>query len=275
MIRRNTRKIFRAIPLFLLACLTNLVYGQKLTIKNYSFGYRVFEMNSFGNNPTTITNLLKDPAAYQNFLTTLTYNGFYGNPGISNLHTFYISAEFGKDLSQARFWRKYSIQAGLLFTTKSSEAAGALSNQFFTYSPDTVMHDNRYSLVKNQQFMGIQTGLNRRFKISKKFHALLGLYVQGSFAIINNYQQQMDTSTFSTSVGWKRSSTPLPALKRKNYFQWQAMIPLGLEYGVYQNRITLRIELDIGIMANPYIGRTYAERECNGWGISIIYRPKL
>ena len=248
--------------------------SQKIEIKNFSIGYRVFEINPVGNSPVTITPLLKDPVAYQNFLKTINYNNLYGNPSIQQLHTFYISTELQVDSPVSRFWKNYTLQAGIHLTIRLVQSVGALADQHYTYLPDTVLHDNRYSIVKNQQFFGGQAGINRRFNISKKLKAVAGLHVQGSFALVHYYQKQWDSSTYSSSQGWKKHVTSLPNMHGINFFQWQAMLPLGLEYPIYQRKLFVRLEFCIGIVGGRYRPKTFSANEAHGAGISIIFQPK-
>lgn len=267
-------KLTGAKILILLLLITNSAIGQRLQIKNYGVAYRVFEMNSVGNNPTTISELLKDPVSYQNFLNTINYNSLYGNPGIQQLHTFYFTVEWKVDSPLSLFWKKHTIQAGLLITNRVVQEAGAVARQGFSYSPDTVRYEDKYSLLKKQQFLGGQVGINRRFNISKKLQFFSGLHVQGSFAIVHHYQQQLDSSTYAPGRGWNIVTTRMPNLKGKNFFQWQAMLPLGLEYDIHQKKLFLRLELNVGMVGSRYRPTTFAEREAHGIGLSLIYRAK-
>jgi hypothetical protein len=249
------------------------VFAQKLSVKNYSLSYRVFEMDGVGNNPTTIGPLLENPVSYKKFLDTLQYNSLWGHPGIQNLHTFYFAVEWKKDPALSRFWKKYSIQTGILFTTKSVMSAGAIGNQTASFSPDTVVHDDRYTFTKNQQFLGLQLGVNRRFNMAKHLQFFTGLHFQGSIAIVHYYQQQLDNSTWTSGGGWTIKTTPLPDLEGKNFFQWQLMIPLGLEYAIVKNRFFIRGELDLGIVGSQFRTKSFAGSETHGFGCSLIYQP--
>ena len=262
----------------LLLCFTlffsNTIHGQKLSVRNFSAGYRIFEINYFGNNPKTIGPFLKDPVAYQNFVKTIEYNGRIGEPGILRLHTFYLNAELQGSPVRSRFWRKNTLQVGLLLTNKLSTGAGALTNETHFFGQDTIFYNNNYSITKNQQFIGGSVGINRRYTISNKFQVLTGLHFQGSFAFIHNYEQRLDSSSYVLNGERKTSSTKLPNLKGKNFFQWQAMIPLGIEYAVYQQQLYLRLEVDFGIVGSRYIPKEFAAMEAHGAGLSFIYRPQ-
>lgn len=259
--------------LFFTLFFSNTIHSQKLSIRNFSAGYRIFEIKSFGNNPKTIGSFLKDPVAYQNFINTIKHNGMMGNPGTLQLHTFYLNAELQGSPVRSRFWRKNTLQLGLLLTNKLSTSAGALTNETSFFGQDTIIYNDNYSLRKNQQFIGGLVGINRRFTISKKFQVLTGLHFQGSFAFIHDYEQRLDSSTYVLNGERKTNSTMLPSLKGKNFFQWQAMIPLGIEYDVYQKQFYLRLEADLGIVGSRYIPRDFAEMEALGAGLSFIYRP--
>jgi|688.fasta_scaffold25335_14 hypothetical protein len=259
---------------FFFSVLPSGAFAQAWRIKNYSAGYKIFEVTSVGNNPYTITPLLKDPVAYQNYINTITVNNFNGNPQIMRLHTIYVNAEFQKDSALSRFWKKTTIQAGVLLTTRIRQGAGAIGDESFVSSPDTVLFRNMYSLTKNQQFFGANLGLNRRFAISKKLSFLTGLHAQGSFALVHYYQQQWDSTTFKPGVGRNNKTTNLPNIKGKNFFQWQVLVPLGLEYEFVKERFFIRMELAVGIIGSDYRPKYSSAKEAHGAGIWLVYQPK-
>jgi hypothetical protein len=250
------------------------VSGQKLKLNNYVIAFRIFEMKSTLNNPLTIAEFLKDPASYNDYLNSLTYNSLYGNPGIQYVKTFYLTTEWKVDRPLSRFWKKHTLQAGLLITNKIRRPTGAFANQYFTNSPDTVLHEDKYSLQKEQQFFGGQLGINRRYHLSKKLDFFSGFHIQGSFALIHHYQQQLDSSTYKPSNGWVRRTSQLPALKGKNYFRWQAMIPVGLEYAIRPQEVFVRMELIVGVVGGKDRPKTFDSREAHGLGLSLLYQPK-
>lgn len=262
-----------AIFIFLISVLSISVKAQEWKIKSYNLGYRIFEVNAVGNNPTTIAPLLKEPVAYQRYLNAIVYNSLYGNPEVLQLHTLYINAEWQKDNALLRFWKKYTLQAGLLLTTRIRQDAGAIGEERYLSSSDTVRHRNMYSLTKSQQFFGANAGVNRRFPISKKLKFLIGLHAQGSFAIVHNYQQRWDSSTYTPSGGWNTKTTQLSDLKGKNFFQWQLMAPLGLEYEFLKERLFIRFEVDAGVVGSRYRPKDFAAKEAHGAGIWLTYKP--
>ena len=250
------------------------VNGQKLKLNNYGIAFCLFEITSTVNNPLTIAEFLKDPVSYKNYLNSLTYNSLYGNPGIQYPKTFYLTTEWKVNTPLSRFWKKHTIQAGLLITNKIRQETGALANQYFTYFPDTVLHEHKYSLQKELQFFGGQLGINRRHNLSKKLDFFSGFHVQGSFALTHYYNQQLDSSTYKPSIGWVRTTNRLPALKGKNFFRWQVMIPFGLEYAIRPQEVFVRMELIVGMVGGKDRPKTFAAREAHGVGVSLTYQPK-
>jgi hypothetical protein len=259
---------------FFFSVLPSGAFAQAWRIKNYSAGYRIFEVTSVGNNPYTITPLLKDPVAYQNYINTITVNSLYGNPQIMGLQTMYMNAEFQKDSALGRFWKKTTIQAGLLFTKRIRQSAGAIGDENFVTSPDTVLYRNMYSLTKNQQFFGANLVLNRRFAISKNFKFLTGIHAQGSVALVHHYQQSWDSSTYKLGGIRNTKTTYMPDLKGKNFFQWQLMVPLGLEYEFVKEQFFIRFELAAGIIGSDYRPKYSSAKEAHGAGIWLVYQPK-
>lgn len=267
-------RLLQSALLLLFFSLIQSVNGQKLKLDNYGIAFRLFEMNSTGNNPLTIEELLKDPASYKKYLNSLTFNSLYGNPGIQYPQTLYLTTEWKVETPLSRFWKKHTLQAGLLLTNKIRQETGALANQYSTYSQDSAFHEHKYSLRKEQQFLGLQLGINRRYNLSKKLNLFSGFQVQGSFALIHRYYQQLDSSTYTPSTGWVRTTNHLPALKGKTFFQWQAMIPVGLEYAIRPQELFVRMELIAGMVGGKDRPRTFAAREAHGVGVSLTYQPK-
>jgi hypothetical protein len=248
--------------------------AQQWKIKNYHAGYRIFEVSSVGNNPYSITPLLKDPLAYQDYLNTISVTSLNGSPGIMPLHTLYVNAEWQNDSALSRFWKKTTIQAGLLLTTRIRQGAGAIGDENFVTSPDTVLYRNMYALTKNQQFFGANMGLNRRFTISKKLSFLTGIHAQGSFALVHHYQQSWDSSTYKPGGVRNTKKTYMPDLKGKNFFQWQLMVPLGLEYEFVKDRFFIRVEVAAGIIGSNYRPKDISAKEAHGAGLWLVYQPK-
>ncbi len=246
--------------------------GQHLKIRDYSAGYRVFWVDAVGNNPTTITPFLKDPASYQRFLNSMQYNSLSGNPGIESFRNYYVSAEWYKSSAASRFWKHHTIQTGLLISNKLVKDNMVIGNEDVVFSPsDTIFYRDLYSVVQKEQFLGATIGLNRRIRISNRFTFLAGFSLQGSFAFLHNYQQQWDSSRYSRQQGWQAKTTQLPDLKGKNFFRWQAMIPLGIEMNIYRKIFFIRLEVDAGIIGDRY--RSSYQKEGHGAGVWFTYRP--
>lgn len=244
--------------------------AQNLKIKSYSIGYRFFEIDAVGNNPLTIGPFLKHPAQYQNFINSIQYNGVSGNPGIQHLRTYYFNIEFDK-FKESVLFRNFSLQTGLIITNKLVKSGMVLDNQDVIFSSnDTTFFDYSYSLTQKQQFIGINVGLNRRIAISKKINFLTGLNLQGSFAFVHTYEQRLDSFTNSSRNGIKILSSSLPNMAGKNFFQWQAMIPIALEFNLYKS-LLLRVELDAGLIGSRY-RKTSSKKEAHGFGLWLNYK---
>jgi hypothetical protein len=262
----------RASILFFFVFSTVCSKAQHFQLKNYGAGYRMFEINSVGNSPLTIAPFLKDPLPYQAYINSIQYNGLYGNPGIEILRNYYLTAEWDKNSPESRFWKKHTIQLELLVSNRLRKDNMALLNERFVVSPnDTTLFRDTYSLVQKQQFFGAGIGLNRRIKISNKLQFLTGLHLQGSLALVHHYHQQWDSSSYHHQTRTTKT-TILTDLKGKNFFQWQAMIPLGIEISVYKKTIFLRAELEAGIVGSRYRKSNFSKKEAHGVGLWVIYQ---
>jgi hypothetical protein len=248
--------------------------SQAFSLRNYTISYRWFEANAFGNNPTTVGPLLKDQAAYDRQFKTITWNALAGDPGISDLHTIYLGADWKVNRQDSRFWKKTSIQTAIEFTTPVKGGAGNVSNSSFGYSDTSKHYDYRYELARQRQYAGLMLGLLKRSRMSNRFNFTWGVNTQLSLCIAHVYHQQFDTVTYTPATGWVSRVTKLPDLKGKNFLQWQAYVPLGIEFLAYKDILSIRAEFLAGVVGNRFMGRGYDAREANGFGLSVSYWPR-
>lgn len=260
--------------LFLFALILLIsAFPQQWQIKNYSAGYRVFEYGSKGNNPLTVSNFLKDPDSYNKFLNTSSFNVLRGSGGITYLRTFYLNTEIGKQNGLTTFWKKHSLQFGLSLTEFDKRSVGSLSNITYPFN-DTTLLESIYSLQHQHQFLGINAGINRNFKLGTNFQIRIGIHAQAAYTIMNRYQQQLDTILVGPQIGVIKTTQKLPTLKGRKYVQTQIMIPIGFEYAFTKKKnYAVRLEFDFGIVDNRYRMKNFYDREAHGAGIWFIYKP--
>lgn len=264
----------KAIFIFLLSLISLMAKSQSFKFKSFSAGYRVYEINAIGNNPFNIYNQLKDSASYSEYVNNIYYNSSSGNPAILRVRNFYINGEWLLNASAKGLLKNISLNAGLLLTGKISQPIGSVSDDSRYNSLDTTKYVDTYSLTRNQQFIGANLGINKRFRIAKKFQIYTGLHYQGSIAFEHYYNQQWEFRLFTPSTGWNTKYKQLPDLKGKNFYQWQAMIPLGIEYDIYRQKIFVRLEAIAGRVGSQHRPKSFAVNEAHGLGFWIIYLPK-
>lgn len=240
-------------------------------IKSYSISYRILQVEGVGNNPTTVYPLLKHPLPYINFINNFNYNSLWGDPGPQTMHNFYANVELYKN-NDATFWKKYQLLTGLYISSKMSKPAGAIANENIYTSLDSIKYSYKYSLTQNQQFFGLHLDLYRKLRLGKKVLLTAGVLAQAGFALLHNYEQRWDSSTRQSTRARQTKTTLLPPMKGKNFFQWQLMLPLGVEYQFYKNVSWVRLEIDPGIVGNRYRYRSFSAREAHAAGVSLIYR---
>lgn len=246
-----------------------------LQLKRFNIGYRWFEADGFGNNALTFAPLLKDPAPYVNYINSLSYNSLHGNPAPQQLHDFFVNGEWFKTGTPSRFWKRHTLQAGLLVSSKYKSSNMAIGQEGWR-TQDTSYYRYFYNPTKILQFAGGNAGINSYLRISKKLRFVTGLHVQGTVAIQHIYKQQWDSSVFHspTQTYTLLKTTNGAALKGKNYFQWQAFIPLALEMAVYKQQFFVRAELDAGIIGGRFQSVYQINREANALGVWLIYQRK-
>jgi hypothetical protein len=247
--------------------------AQQFKIKSYSIGVRTFEITPVGNNPLTLGSLLKDPDSYMAFLNSTTYNTIFGSPEIRWRNTIYFNAEWTKKNSTSGFWKRNSISTGFNYTPKITLDAGSIADEDFIPPAYTTKYSFKYVTQKQEQKAGLNTGLNSRFKIIKNVNFLTGIHFQGSVAFQHKIKQYWDSSYFNASSGWTGTITDLPDLKGKNYFEWQAFIPLSFEYDNRNKKLAVRLELDAGIIQSQFRPRGINSNSVsNGFGVFVNYR---
>lgn len=242
-----------------------------LQIRSISAGARLFEVNSIGNNPRTLALMLKHPEPYLRFIDNISWNSLYGNPGIQVLYQYQVAAELYKNYRASRFWKRYSLQAGVFVSSKLQKSGMSIGNQGML--PDTTLFYDHFSITQHQRFAGALAGINRRIRLGRNIGFATGLHLAGSIAIHHRYYQQRDSNTFHYRRGWSYTTTPLGNLEGKNYLVWQAMLPLALEINIYRNRLFLRPEVFAGIIGGKYykIFRRGPE-EAHGAAMSLVYQ---
>ena len=238
-------------------------------IKKLSGGYRISEIDAIGTNPLDISPLLKDPTGYNQFLNQFIYNGYGGNPGPQTVHTFYINAELYKNRRYG-FWKYAYLHTGLFVTNNLHTNAGGLDN---SYLQDSTLYNIIYSLRHNTLYFGINLGINRTTKLANRLQSTIGLEVQGGVALIHNYQPHIDSSVLRASTThWETIySQQLLTMQGKHYFQWQIALPLGIEYEVWKQTLTIRAEVSPAYVHCRYRNKSFAGGEAHFAGLWLFY----
>jgi hypothetical protein len=113
--------------------------------------------------------------------------------------------------------------------------------------------------------------------MGKRLAFIPSFYVQGNVAATHYYYHRLDSIRYLPRP-IETKTTHLPNLKGKNYFEWQVMIPLGIEYAVYKNRLFLRAEFIAGTIGSRYRflyrSKGVLNNEAHGFGFWLSYSPK-
>ncbi len=273
------RNIYLLLSLLVICCSavaqpSGFAQRPQLKVKSYNIGYRIFEIDGFGNNVFTMAPLLKNPQPFNDYINALDWNSMHGNPGINVPKMLNVSVTFYKPSLESRFWRKYTVQAGLFISNKMKKDGMDVGNEKWNWA-DSTKHFDFYRSTNELQLTGANIGLNRSSRLWKKLNFSAGFQLQGSVAVHHIYKQQWDSSVFHlpTSVWIKSSSTAGPDLEAKNYFQWQALVPFGLEMNVYKQKLAVRLEAILGMIGGRYQSLYDASWESHGAGLWLIYKP--
>ncbi|MGZ3853893.1 MAG: hypothetical protein ACXVBX_13940 [Flavisolibacter sp.] len=265
----------RTVFCILLLFVTSIfVSAQSFKIRNYSLGYRAFELEPIGNNPLTVTPLMKDPQAYFYYINRIQWNGLYGNPAVQIQRNYSANAEWYKSSTKSRFWKKHTIQIGFLLSNRLTKGNMGLENQkVIVTSTDTALFSDVLWLTQKQQFAGINTGITRRGRICNSVTFITGFHFEAGVAFFHKYTQKWDSSIFHAQI-WTTKTSQLPDLKGTNFLQWRMVAPIGFEWNAYKHQVYLRAEFDLGIVGDRYRTSALVQREAAGFGVSLIYQPE-
>lgn len=252
---------------------TTTAGAQQWKLRSFCGGARQFELNPVGNNPMMLEPFMKDANSYRAFINTLEYNGLLGGGEIQLFKNYYLNATWHRPGAASRFWKKTNVQAGGWISNQLVKEGMALTNHDATFSPtDTVLHRHHYTIAQHLQFAGLNAGLNWRGRLSNKLSYTAGFQMQGGIAFRHHYNHQLDSNWVHYPANIRRSSTTaLQARKGKNFFQWQAMIPLGVEVDLYRQRIFVRAEFLAGMVGGQFRSSEFAMNEAHGFGLWLVY----
>ncbi|RZM27336.1 MAG: hypothetical protein EOO88_13705 [Pedobacter sp.] len=255
-------------------CSPSLLSAQKgLQLKNVGVGYSVAELDLVGNNPYTVIFLMKSPGAYHSYINNYQFDETYGNPGIFNLRFLNLTAEFHKPASDSRFWRKFTVEAGISVSNRIHESAGALQHNTYETTPEYVHRYEKFSLVRNQRFAAVNFTLYRKLRLGERLTGSVGVRYQPGLLITNKYEASWDTAVYSASAGLRSSVTTLPDFQGKRYFQTQLMLPIGIEWQVVPSRLAFRLQLTPGVLYHKYKRNEFAASELHSAGVTVLYSP--
>ena len=235
-------------------------------------GFRIFQIEAIGNNPLTISPFLRNSTEYRDYLMSINYDSYSGKPAILNIPNYYLNTEWRPKNPSRTKWTKYSFLAGLDFTKKLIVNGGSVADHQIIYGADTIVYSNTLTLTKQLRFFGAHFGIYRHYPLFGNLSALAGLQFQANLASLM-LEQRWDSTAIVVGESGTTRTAQLEDQPGRNYFQWQLMIPLGLEYAFANQKFCLRLEANPGIVRGYKRPTRFNASEAHGIGISFFYRP--
>lgn len=265
-------------PILILMLLFTCFFApaQKIYLRDWSAGYRIGEGEAVGSNPYTLGVYLKKPAAYQAFLNSFEVNSIYGNPGPVTYHRIFLQTELAKKHTAGSFWKKTTIPLGINFAFREKRTGMAIeyNEQYARPITDSFVF-NKFTIEQTQKFVGLHTGISRRFRISSRIGLLSGIFLQGEMAIRHRFPQQLSFGLYRIPQTLISEDAPqLSDLKGRNYVQWAILVPFATEINIYKKQWLLKPEVSIGMVGNRYLSKTFYARESINAALWFIYRRK-
>jgi hypothetical protein len=268
-------KIYSTLLFFLF--ISGITFSQKLQLSKIGLGYQLTETEAVANNPYTITGVVKNPIAYQNFLTSFQATGFSGGGGIQNLQWFTMQAGFNF-LTANKKQSKYALLMGLGISNRLIKPMSLVKDSLLydITNNDTIAQIKRHYLNQSQQFFAFNVGLQKSFKLNKNLYFTAGINGIFSIATTHYYTQQQNIFqySFKQQREIKNETTSIAdTWKGKNFFQFQLQAPFGIEYSLLKNRITLKPQLILGIVNRGSLSFSNVT-EAHGFSFSTLYNVK-
>lgn len=256
------------IIILLIAC-TFTAKAQHWKIESVDIGWKVFGRQLIGTNLYTVSQQLKEPLSYLENLNQLPNNNLTGFPFVVGFDNYYAGVELYRN-QNSKFWDRHRIPVGIVVTGVNQYPTGSIG--FIHYDSVPTRYETVYSLYRKIQFLGIHSGLIRRFRLRENLYFISGIQGQLSVTVQHSYRQVYDTIIFRQNEGFSGNTTQGENLSGKTYLQWQLYVPLAFEYHALKRRIGIKAEINYGLFKNPFVQSKFIEMATLGAGFTLSYR---
>ncbi|PJE46213.1 MAG: hypothetical protein CUR34_09500 [Sediminibacterium sp.] len=261
----------RKYVLIIIILISQNTRAQKLT--ELQIGTNFFETQSFGNNPLTISYLMKNPLEFNNYINNFQHDGLGGS---GRFYSLTKSINFSTAFSlkgNSKLSKKLLINLGISVGLEESHPTGFLSKRYMTNPIPSVNQLNIETLnfSERRNYLGVQLGLTYIFRPEKKASFFSGIQYLYHQSILHTYSSSIDKLTFTSTNGGAEVLGSLNYENRswsgRSYSVQRLFIPLGLNIHVAE-KYRLRPAVQFGLYWPPKPFRI--ADESHGFSIQIV-----
>lgn len=257
---------------FIVLIATSYTNAQK--ISEISISTNFFETQSFGNNPFTISSLMKDPVRYTNYIRNFQHESWSGTGGFYSLNkAILINASFKLNGSQ-NWKRKLLIQTGIAVGIEESHPTGSLSKTYLVNpTPNTSQRVfEELKISERTNHIGLSAGALYLFSPDKRVSFFTGLQFLYQFSVVHSYNSSIHRLTFTSVNGASEFMERITYDENlfwdgKTYSTSRVFVPLGFQIQAAKNYM-IRPSIFLGIFLPPRPFRTMDES--HGFGIQLV-----
>jgi hypothetical protein len=247
------------------------VNAQKLA--ELQFGGHFFETKSFGNNPLTISSLMKNPAEYDNYINNFQHTSFGGTGSFYSLNkNVNISISFSLNKNKS-LRRKLLFNLGISAGLEESHPTGFLSKQY-TNSPSSQINQRiieTLNFSERRNYLGLLIGATYIFRPEKKVSFFSGIQYLHNYSILHTYNSSINQLTFTSTNGSPETRETFNFENRswsgKAYSVQRLFMPLGVNIHLTK-QYQIRPAIQFGLYWPPQPFRS--TDESHGFSIQLV-----
>lgn len=261
------------VALCLLACEAG-AQDSGLRLRTAGAGMQAHRMNLPLNHVYLVDYHMKDPDGYMDYINQISMMSDEGHDNRHLLKEFVFTAEFCKPGSSSRFWKHYTVEAGLAISTRVDKFIGAFERFDAEILPtELVQQFTEYRISRRQRYAGVSLTLYRKFRLSPRLTSYIGLRAQPGLAISNTFKSDWHAYIYRNYQYSESTDLRAQDWKGRNYYQGQATVPIGLEWESKSMPMAFRMNLSAGVMTINLHERSFLSQYIYGAGFSVLYKP--
>lgn len=249
--------------------------GSAQKFKEISIGTNFFETQSFGNNPLTISSLMRDPSQYKNYINNFQHDSWGGTGRFYSLNkAFFINTSIGF-INNRKWHNKLLLNLGVSLGFEQSNPTGSLSKRYFNNTNPLLSERviENLNLFERRNYMGVLLGMTYLFRPYKKVSFFTSIQYLHDIVIIHSYTSSIEKLTFTSNNGAAEIMESVNYENRswegKTYSTQRLFIPIGLDIKLYK-KYSIRPAIQLGLFWPPKPFKFIDES--HGFSIQIVKR---